>query len=228
MPRCDSCRAVVLEGSAFCPRCGTAVGGEPAPPPPAAPGWGTPAAPASSNNNGCLIALAIVGGLIVLVVVAALVAVAVGGKKVAHNIQTAVESAQATCGGFSYPDHQATDHCAALGSPVLDFGQTVTASNARRLPGLLNRSEICADVTYLNRSNDTKNYNRFDWKLQTPTGKVQSFQITGATLGSGQLVSGGTTSGSVCFDDGGEHGQFVLIWKPDVVRPDRGIWLVQM
>jgi hypothetical protein len=47
-------------------------------------------------------------------------------------------------------------------------------------------------------------------------------------LHSGQLVVGGTTSGSVCFNDGRENGQFVLIWKPEAFRSDRGIWINQL
>jgi hypothetical protein len=74
-----------------------------------------------------------------------------------------------------------------------------------------------------------RRYSHLDWKLQIPTGKVQSFELlTGGTLGSGDLVTGGTTSGSVCFSDSGEHGQFVLIWKPEALRSDRGIWVTTL
>ena len=92
----------------------------------------------------------------------------------------------------------------------------------------LSKAVICSDVELHNRSSQTKNFNVFDWKLQTPSGKVQSFDFTSATLHSGQLVVGGTTSGSVCFDDGGETGQFVLIWKPEAFRSDRGIWISRL
>jgi len=129
-----------------------------------------------------------------------------------------------TCAAFSYPDKQGKDHCAAMGGPVLDFGQTVTAAHLHREPGLFDEQEICADVSYLNRSGGSKSFNQFDWKLQTPSGTVQNFEVTNATLGYGDLIDGGTKSGAVCFKDNGEHGQFVLIWKPIGVRSDRGIW----
>lgn len=112
------------------------------------------------------------------------------------------------------------------------FGEyfTVTAVNLRREPnaGFFFGPEICADVTYLNRADASSNYSQFDWKLQTPAGVVQSFALTTANLGTGQLVPGGTKSGTVCFKDNGEVGQFVLIWKGSWFNADRGIWVVNL
>jgi hypothetical protein len=41
-------------------------------------------------------------------------------------------------------------------------------------------------------------------------------------------VSGGTKSGTACFKDNGEAGQFVLIWKGSWAVADRGIWVVNL
>ena len=178
------------------------------------------------QGSGCLkaflIALAVGAGLLILVVI--LIAIGVGEAE-----DEAEESAAKTCEGFSYPDQQKLDHCANAGGTVENFGLTVMAVNFRRIQDpTFAQPVICADVSYRNRDDETKNFNVFDWKLQTPSGRVQSFELTGATLHSGQIVAGGTTSGSVCFEDTGERGQFVLIWKPDPVRSDRGTCVVTL
>ncbi|MDQ1396448.1 MAG: hypothetical protein QOG64_1707, partial [Acidimicrobiaceae bacterium] len=151
-----------------------------------------------------------------------------GGKKVADTQNATAKAAASTCQAFNYPDKQKLDHCAQPGGEVQDFGLTVTAGPLGRKTGTFGK-EICSDITYFNRDTKTKSFNTFDWKLQTPSGKVQSFELTDATLHSGDIVAGGRTNGSVCFNDtAGETGQFVLIWKPDPVRSDRGIWLATL
>lgn len=184
-----------------------------------------PTAPQKNKRSGCLTAFLILAGLGVVAIVIVVIAAVAGGKKVADTVHASEKAASSTCQGFSYPDKQKLDHCAQPGGEVQDFGLSVTAGGLKRTSGPFG-NEICSDVTYFNRATTTKSFNTFDWKLQTPSGKVQSFELSDATLHSGDLVTGGRTNGSVCFDDpGGETGQFVLIWKPEALRSDRGIWV---
>jgi hypothetical protein len=165
--------------------------------------------------------VAIIGAVFVGLIV--IIAIAAGSSR-----KKASDTAAKTCQGLSYPDQQNLDVCADANGEVRNFGLTVAAKNFRRESNRGLSPEICADVTYFNRSQATKDFNTFDWKLQTPSGVVQSFELTNATLSAGQLVSGGNKAGSVCFDDHGEKGQFVLIWKPSGLRSDRGVWLITL
>jgi hypothetical protein len=197
-----------------------------APPPPPFglqqhPGWTQPPAPARKGMGGCLKAF-----LIVAAVSFALLVIAIIGVNKA-NQDTAASNAK-SCDGATFPDHQQGDQCADLQGQVKLQGYTVTATNGRRVPEGAFGPEICADVSYLNRADAASNYNEFEWKLQTPSGVVQSFELTDASLGSGQIVPGGTKSGTVCFEDNGETGQFVLIWKGELFQSDRGIWLMSL
>lgn len=174
----------------------------------------------AKNSHGCLWAFLIVLGVVVL---------AAGGLIVSASVQRGNDekAAAKTCAGLSYPDQQKLDRCADVNGQVMNFGFTVTVANIGRTGEDVFGPAICADVSYLNRADGASSYNVFDWKLQTPSGVVQSFELTEATLHSGDVVSGGTVSGSVCFKDRGESGQFVLIWKPEL-RSDRGIWVVDL
>lgn len=134
--------------------------------------------------------------------------------------------------GSGYPDKQPKDCLAGTGQRVDLFGMTVVASHPRRITESFTGSKgICVDVSLLNHANKSQDYNEFDFKLQTPAGDVRSFDFVPGQengLGSGQLVAGGTKSGTTCFEDKGEHGRFVLIWKPDAFDSSRGIWLIDL
>lgn len=175
------------------------------------------------RGHGCLYTFLAVAGLLVVILIIA--AVSAGNEKKEKEAAN-----EATCSGLSYPDHQATDQCADAQGQVKLHGFTITATNVRRVASTNEfiGPEICADVSYFNRADGSSNYSQFDWKLQTPAGVVQSFEFTAnATLDTGQIVSGGSKSGTVCFRDNAEAGQFVLIWK-DGFLPDRGVWIVNL
>jgi hypothetical protein len=128
-----------------------------------------------------------------------------------------------------YPDKQKADHCSDTTGTVTLSGMAVTAKNLARSTGSLG-TEICSDVSMVNNSNKTLDFNQFDFKLQTPAGEVKSFELAyQTTLSSGQLVAGGSKSGRVCSKDvPGTTGQFVLIYKPSGFSSDRGIWLFNL
>jgi hypothetical protein len=130
-----------------------------------------------------------------------------------------------------YPDQQPKDHVAGTDGKVELFDQTVTASNLHRVSPRYSKPGICADVSLVNHASKSQDYNEFDFKLQTPSGDVRSFDVVFGQengLGSGQLVPGGAKSGTVCFQDNGEKGRFILIWKPNPFDASRGIWLFSL
>jgi len=128
--------------------------------------------------------------------------------------------------GPTYPGMITLDHIANGLGQVEDYGFTVTATNVRRSAGDFGQQLVCVDVTYLNRNSTNGDYDFIaDWKLQQPNGLV-SYSDLVADTSPGRLLIGASTSGKTCFDDTGQHGQFVLIWHPLVnPRADRGIWL---
>jgi hypothetical protein len=205
-----------------------------------APGY-IPPGPPQSGMNGCLKAFLIVFGLLIVggIIVAAILVFAVGSAvhHASNEIEADSKAAAATCAGVSYPDKQSLDHCANGNGEVRDAGLTVTARNLRRVSVTAttslvptstpsSSSELCADVTYHNRSSDTKVYSQVLWELQPPGGGSQAANLgTSGTLSSGTLAPGADTRGTVCFNDPGTSGQYVLVWHPLALTVDRGIWL---
>jgi hypothetical protein len=124
----------------------------------------------------------------------------------------------------AYPGHQPAD-CVAVNNAVAIANTTVTALWAVQ-PNPLGGNEICTTVKVKNHNSSTITYNDLYWTLQTPSGEVvnTNFQAS-PDLGSGSIVGGGTASGQVCFDDPGQTGKYVGIYKPDPFSAARGIWL---
>jgi hypothetical protein len=103
----------------------------------------------------------------------------------------------------------------------------VTATWTRSTDNL-GTASICAAVNILNFSDLAMGYSDHYWSLQTPGGTVANANsVATGGLGSGELVEGGMASGSVCFDDSGQTGTYVGIYK-DPLNPTRGIWLVPL
>lgn len=133
----------------------------------------------------------------------------------------------ASCAGTTYADQQTTDVCAASDGSVTLFGVKVSAAPLARTTDSSGTAEICSNVTIANAGTDSATFNEFNFKLQIPSGEVQSFAFSSqSTLGSGDLIAGGTKSGSVCFpDQPNGSGQQVLIYKPNPFDSSRGIWI---
>lgn len=170
-------------------------------------------------------------GMIVLVVIIA-VAASAGSKKSPNSSSGESANSHANTGCVSsppsYPDHQSTDCVAPSDGSVGVANATATATWAHTTSSL-GSNVICASVTIKNHNSSTISYNDLYWKLQTPSGKVEDADFetpNGATdLGSGNIVAGGSTTGTVCFDDPGQSGTYVGIYKPDPFQANRGIWL---
>lgn len=84
---------------------------------------------------------------------------------------------------------------------------------------------LVANVSLVNTSEDTQPYNIFDYRVQTAGGQVLdgAFTLLEGTLGSGDLVSGGTVSGKIVFEVPVEEGHQYVIWKPNAFDAKRAI-----
>ena len=131
-------------------------------------------------------------------------------------------AAAASCQGKSYPDQQnGHDVCANAAGTVDLKGLTVTASPLKRDSG----GNLCSTVKYVNNSDGTVSFNMLDWRVQSPKGEVQNNVFAGSgDLGSGELIKGGTKSGTMCFDPVAGSGTFVTIYQVPVSQT-RGVWL---
>lgn len=139
----------------------------------------------------------------------------------------AEDKAAATCAGVSYPDQQKLDICADAAHTVVLDGVSVTAAPFVSKTDALDGKALCSDVTLKNNSSKSKDYNIFDWKVQTPSGDVSTTSVLNmaSTLSSGTIIAGASKNGLVCTDDKGEKGTYVLIYKPSGWNDDRGVWL---
>lgn len=112
------------------------------------------------------------------------------------------------------------------GAEVALSGWTVTAS-ALKVTKTSFSNNLCSDVGLVNRDKKQQDYNGLSWKLQTPGGDVQDITFSGENdLSTGALAPGGKVAKSVCFDNKGGAGKYVLSWTPDVFSSKaRGVWL---
>lgn len=87
---------------------------------------------------------------------------------------------------------------------------------------------LCTTATLQNNSDETIDFNIFDWKLQSPSGTIRNSTVLGTdnSLSSGEVAPGGTATGDVCFNDSAEPGQFVVLYEPLFsFFSDRGAWI---
>lgn len=166
-----------------------------------------------------------------LLLIVAIAATAGGGETSTTAGAGGSAAGGAASGGTAcaedYADKQPKDVCADANGTVTLQGLTVTATPLESTDNGISGKSLCSDVTIRNGSDESKDYNVFDFKIQTPSGDVSSTSSAGigSTLASGTLVAGGTKSGKVCRDDATEKGQYVLIYKPNAFMDDRAVWL---
>jgi hypothetical protein len=167
---------------------------------------------------------------VIVVLIAIIIAANAGGKKTTSAGPAPVAGGNKSPAGCAaspaaYPDQQKTD-CVALPDNSVAMANTAVTATWTRSTDSLSQAVICAAVTIKNNNKSTISYNEFDWKLQTPSGKVLDASLADTNaLNSGDLVGGGTASGNVCFDDPAQSGGYVGIYKPDPYNATRGIWL---
>lgn len=136
-------------------------------------------------------------------------------------------AASTACEGKTYPDQQQEDICADASNTVKFEDVTVTATPFKAQTDALSTKALCSDITIVNTSDESQDYNVFDFKVQTPSGDVATTGVASfaGTLNSGTLIAGATKKGLVCTDDTGERGQYVFIYKPNAFSDSRGTWL---
>lgn len=87
---------------------------------------------------------------------------------------------------------------------------------------------ICTTVAMTNGSDETVDFNAFDWSLQEPSGTISTTGFGGSDdqLSAGKIAPGGSTEGDVCFDGELEEGQYVVLYEPIFsFFSDRAAWV---
>lgn len=126
------------------------------------------------------------------------------------------------------PDIKKADIERNLGQAAELSGYTVTVVKAA-FQGEVSEFEkdgyLAADVTLLNRDDKAQRYNVYEWKLITPAGQIIDPTITSTKqLGSGDLAQGGTVSGQVIWEVGGQKGDYYIVYDPSDFGDERAIW----
>lgn len=129
-------------------------------------------------------------------------------------------------------DKQDKDVEVAVGEPATVDGVKMTVTKITKKKSVSEFEEaasgktyVIADVTLENTSNDTKQYNSFDFRIQTESGQVldSTYVTVKKPLNSGDLVAGGKVNGQIVFEAPIEKGNQYIIWKPNPVMSDRAI-----
>jgi hypothetical protein len=201
------------------------------PPPPAVQTAPPPpeilAARRSARTWGCFVPMGIAGIIVVVIIVVVIIGVVnISNSNILGGLNFG-RTVGCTSNSPTYPDKQSTD-CVATDTnpnPIGIGGAFVTATWTRSTDSS-GTATICAAVNIVSLSSLTISYNEHYWSLQTPAGSVANANLAATEgLGSGELVQGGSASGNVCFDDPGQTGTYVGIYK-NPLNPTRGIWLV--
>ena len=183
----------------------------------------------SVRRWGCFVPLG-VGGLIVLAII---VFVIIAVVNFSNNDFLGGLNFDRTVGCTSNPPtylgRQSTDCVATATTPnPIGIGGAFVTATWTRSTDSSGTATICASASIYNLSSSTISYNENYWSLQTPAGTAANADLAATgSLGSGQMMQGGSASGSVCFDDPGQTGTYVGIYK-DPLKPTRGIWLVPL
>jgi hypothetical protein len=180
----------------------------------------------SIRRWGCFVPLGVVGLIVMAIIVFVIIAVVNFNNSNFFNLNFD-KTVGCSSNPPTYPGRQSTD-CVATAStpnPIGIGGAFVTAAWTRSKDSS-GTATICAAVNIVSLSSLTISYNEHYWSLQTPAGSVGNANLAAAGgLGSGELIQGGSASGNVCFDDPGQTGTYVGIYK-NPLNPTRGIWLV--
>ncbi len=134
----------------------------------------------------------------------------------------------AAASGLTFPGKKDRDVAVKPGDEVQlsDWATTAGALKSRTDPGF--GKQLCAPVTMLNRDDSAQDYSSFSWQLQGPSGDTRDLAISESNnaFGSGTLAPGGKKTGTLCWDNPGESGTYVVLWQPDQFSSDaRGAWV---
>ncbi len=129
-------------------------------------------------------------------------------------------------------DKQKEDVEIVVGESASVQGLKMTALSADYKDTLSDYEKAEAGKKYLvvsvrieNTDSKTKPYNPFDFKVQTASGQVidSTYGTVQNQLNSGDLVAGGSVTGSIVFSVPAEDGHQYVIWKPSAFDAARAI-----
>ena len=128
----------------------------------------------------------------------------------------------------AFPGAEASDVIGQAGAPLVLGDITVTSTALSNGDPTLGPT-LCTTATIQNGSDETIDFNLFDWKLQAPSGTISNAGAAGSAdlLSSGEVAPGGTATGDVCFDnEAAESGQHIVLYEPVLsFFSDRAAWI---
>lgn len=129
----------------------------------------------------------------------------------------------------AFPGAQESDVVGQAGEALTLGDITVTSTPLIAGDATFGGSTLCTTATVQNNSDETIDFNAYDWKLQAPSGTITNTAFTGSPnlLSAGQVAPGGTATGDICFDnEPAETGQSVVLYEPIFdFFSDRGAWI---
>lgn len=127
-----------------------------------------------------------------------------------------------------FPGQTEDDIVGKPGEEISTRGVKVTAGKLRTVNGTFG-NQLCSKVTIKNDGDTQVSYNIYDWSLQYPSGDIKDPTAPNEnSLSHGDIAPGGSAQGSVCFDDTGHSGQYVLI-SDDLFSfsSERAVWITK-
>jgi hypothetical protein len=130
------------------------------------------------------------------------------------------------CAPF-YVGKQDSDLCADARGAVITDNLTVSATSLAATDNGIGGLSLCSDVTLTNNSGDKQNYSAVDFRIENPSGEMNS--PTSGTLlhTAGTLAPGGTKTGTICHPSTAQTGLYAVIYQPSVLGARRGVWVSQ-
>lgn len=84
---------------------------------------------------------------------------------------------------------------------------------------------LCSQITLVNASDETEDYNGLSFSLHDPAGGIQEYGTIamdgGEPLSAGSAAPGGTVTGQECWENRGA-GQYVLFYQPHAFTGEGG------
>lgn len=169
-------------------------------------------------------------------IISALIQFLVFGKA----INTAVKNSDSSSLNFSTDkdkndsraDSQKKDIEVGVGqtATISDVNMTVTSVEKKTEIGEFDKAAsgknyVIANVTIENKSDRSQPFSSFDFRIQTAGGQVldTTFSTVEPRLETGDLVSGGKSTGNIVFEAPTEEGQQYIIWKPGMFESERAV-----
>lgn len=127
----------------------------------------------------------------------------------------------------AFPGAEDSDVIGKAGDSLKLGDVTITSTALNKGKSILGPT-LCTAVSVKNGSDETIDFNSFDWKLQSPGGTIKDITLGGSddTIGGGEIVPGGSTKGDVCFESKDEKGTYVVLYEPIFkFFSDRAAWV---